>query len=389
MKCPVCKTEYAEATFCPECGFESAVHLFINQNEADNWLQEVVKPYRRKYWESMKHKFIVKNDVLTSYLEASRTIEFPYGIEAVGDCVFFDCEDNALIEEVSIPASVKRIESAAFSGQKNLKRIHLKDGLENIASIAFEGCGLSSLYLPDTVTTIDAGFCFCKASISINPTNPNYFIEDDCLIDRRSCELLHCWSTKQTIRIPNRVKHIGYRAFPFDIGEGRSVVLPDGIESIAEEIGYGIESINVPASVINIEPGAFQGVRRISIEDNPFYEIIDGCLVSKKNNFLVSVSDKDIGSFTIPNKINGIASSAFANCKKLKYLVIPSSIRSIDAYAFAFCNLKSVFCEHKSAPTGWHQSAFALSNWAAMGDASVHWQGAWYFQNGVPVGIED
>ena len=148
MKCPVCKREYMDMSCCPECGFESAIPLFINRNEADNWLDEVVKPYRRKYWDSMKHKFIIKNDVLVSYLEAGRTVEFPYGIDAVGECVFFDCEDDTTIEEVIIPASVKRIDIAAFSGQKNLKRIHLKDGLEYIASVAFEGCGISSLHLP-------------------------------------------------------------------------------------------------------------------------------------------------------------------------------------------------------------------------------------------------
>ena len=73
----------------------------------------------------------------------------------------------------------------------------------------------------------------------------------------------------------------------------------------------------------------------------------------------------------------------------LKYLVIPNGICSIETYAFAFCNLRRVFCEHESAPIGWHESAFSLSNWGALGKARVYWHGTWYFQNGVPVGVED
>ena len=49
MKCPVCKTECGGCSTCPECGFNEVGKLFINQDDASQWLNSVVAPFRSAY----------------------------------------------------------------------------------------------------------------------------------------------------------------------------------------------------------------------------------------------------------------------------------------------------------------------------------------------------
>lgn len=50
MKCPVCKTEVAvNAHLCPCCNFEIENTSFLNVEDAEAWLENVVKPYRAKW----------------------------------------------------------------------------------------------------------------------------------------------------------------------------------------------------------------------------------------------------------------------------------------------------------------------------------------------------
>lgn len=46
MKCPVCKTECSGYDRCPQCGFDDLRTDFLNQEDANDWLENVVVPYR-------------------------------------------------------------------------------------------------------------------------------------------------------------------------------------------------------------------------------------------------------------------------------------------------------------------------------------------------------
>lgn len=51
MRCPVCKNEYGEVHACPHCGFNQLQVEFLSRDEAEEWINAVVVPYREK-WES-------------------------------------------------------------------------------------------------------------------------------------------------------------------------------------------------------------------------------------------------------------------------------------------------------------------------------------------------
>lgn len=49
MLCPVCKTECGSISLCHECGFSEVGKIFVNQEEANHWVESVVAPYRDSY----------------------------------------------------------------------------------------------------------------------------------------------------------------------------------------------------------------------------------------------------------------------------------------------------------------------------------------------------
>lgn len=49
MLCPVCKNEYGVDFVCSNCGFDQFRSEFVSREDAEDWLQNVVIPYRDKY----------------------------------------------------------------------------------------------------------------------------------------------------------------------------------------------------------------------------------------------------------------------------------------------------------------------------------------------------
>ena len=70
---------------------------------------------------------------------------------------------GALVTSVTIPGTVREIETHAFSGCYLLETLTLADGVEIIDGYAFSGCErLSLVTLPDSVREINAGaFNYC------------------------------------------------------------------------------------------------------------------------------------------------------------------------------------------------------------------------------------
>lgn len=52
MRCPVCRSECTDKPTCPECGFSEVGKTFINQADAQSWMENVVVPYKVAYIQS-------------------------------------------------------------------------------------------------------------------------------------------------------------------------------------------------------------------------------------------------------------------------------------------------------------------------------------------------
>ena len=76
MKCPVCKTECGECQYCTECGFDEIASSFLNLEEAKDWMDKVVLPFRKQYWRSLKPED--RNQLIVE-IEATYNPSFEFG----------------------------------------------------------------------------------------------------------------------------------------------------------------------------------------------------------------------------------------------------------------------------------------------------------------------
>lgn len=383
MKCPVCKTECHNDSVCPECGFEELNPTFLSKEEGDAWIENVVWPWRYRYWETLD-EFEIKGTTLTKYYdscEKTGNVRVPYGITSIGERAFHGCN---YIFEVTLPASVKRIGLEAFSACPNLDFIEIPFGVEVIEKCAFD-CELQDLFIPASVKKIEESFCPYADHISLDPRNEKYTIQSNCFIERTAGILLTvcdkeisnfeipygitrigsdafcgCYQMKEVI-IPDSVKSIGDSAFQ-DCDSLELIVLPDGIKEIGERAFAGCNSLNnilLPESVKIIGNHAFRNTgiseitlpfgieqlgegfacdaKKIYAHSNAFFSVEQNILICLQNNSLVTVCDKTTREVIIPDTILRINGGAFCRCEYITNIDMPDNISHIGDGAFSWC----------------------------------------------------
>lgn len=89
---------------------------------------------------------------LFSYCEELKSVAIPEGVKAINSNAFNNCK---ALKEITIPDSVELISSQAFFFCESLTQIKLPASLKTIGSNAFYASGLTSLTLPNGLTTLD------------------------------------------------------------------------------------------------------------------------------------------------------------------------------------------------------------------------------------------
>ena len=211
-------------------------------------------------------------------LRAPRNLSGKYsirkGVKVIGNWAFCSCK----LTSINIPNSVTTIGEHAFSGCDSLTSINIPNSVTMIGKGAFSGCDyLTSINIPDDVTTIGEGaFGGCHSLTNIN--------------------------------IPNSVTTIGTGAFFYCLS---------------------LTSINIPNSVTTIGKGAFRGCKSLTSINIP--------------NSVTTIGEwafvecKSLTNINIPNSVTTIGEWAFAECKSLTNINIPNSVTTIENGAFRGC----------------------------------------------------
>ena len=173
--------------------------------------------------------------------------------------------DNEVIEYVFIPKTIINISVASFKNCINLKEVVFEDGsmAEEIGGNAFENTSLISISIPDSVKIINSG-AFSNSTlttVNINETSNLEIIKTDAF----SNTLL------ETITIPGTVIAIHYGAFAYT--HLTSVTFLDGEEELIILGGAfaGIETlreITLPSRVTLPDEGVFGGCHNLTIHIN-------------------------------------------------------------------------------------------------------------------------
>jgi hypothetical protein len=236
-------------------------------------------------------------------------------LTTIGNYAFKDCG----LTSITIPSSVTTIGDCAFYNCSRLTTINFESGgkLTTIGSKAFYCCGLTSITIPSSVTTIgDSAFCDCNSLISIEVDEANLYYKNDSakevLLSKDETELIQyaIGNTNESYTVSLTVTTISDYAF-YDCVNLISITIPSSVTTIgsyAFEYCNSLISITIPSSVT-------------TIGDCAFYRCPN----------LVTLNFESDGQLTT------IGEQAFYCCGLIS-ITIPSSITTIGCGAFACCN---------------------------------------------------
>ncbi len=255
------------------------------------------------------------------------------GIEKIGNGAFYKCDK---IEHAIIPRGVKAIGKSAFEGCTGLKTVTFPEGLETIGDSAFNECmNLETVVLHAGLKEIgEHAFDNCE-----NITD---------------------------LKLPQGLKRIG--AFSFDrCKKLKALDIPEGVEIIDLHAFHGcdeVRAISLPSTLDYCYNAGFRlkpKLEQITVaEGNMKYKSQGNCLIYLKENELwagcpdstipegiIRISNyafagSDLESIVIPEGVIYIMNSAFENCKKLKHLTLPQTLKSPEGCFDDSVNLETV-----------------------------------------------
>ncbi|MCL2252622.1 MAG: leucine-rich repeat domain-containing protein [Treponema sp.] len=250
----------------------------------------------------------------------------------------------------SIPDTVTKIESYAFSNRTGLTSVTIPESVNIMGEDVFFGC--SNL-----------------VSITVAPNNQNFSSADGVLFNKAKTELIRFPRGKTgSYVIPNTVTTIAKNAFAKASGL-TSVTIPSSVTSIGETAfaATGLKSLALPNSIVNIGGGAFTDNHALEVvglpdnyysgedegkggayffygclnlkrfivsRNNRYYSTADGVLFSKDGRELIRFPQGRHGSYAIPNTVTSIRYKAFYKTEGLTSVTIPRSVTTIGDFAF-------------------------------------------------------
>lgn len=240
-------------------------------------------------------------------------VSLPDGITSIGRAAFGECTSLTSVGSIGSNASVEWpehitiISDRAFENCYNISSVEIPTYVTSIGASAFAVCtSLTEIYIPANVESIgrlafQAGNAFGRRaevqSIRVDPNNPVFHSENNCLIETASKTLI--------------------------LGCQYSVIPTDGSVTAIGESAFGhcanLTSIEIPASVTTIDSAAFaycQDLTSVTFGENSQLTTI-GDQAFRNSVYLYSIE--------IPAGVTTIGKSAFLSCKNLESITINSA----------------------------------------------------------------
>ncbi|MBP1534395.1 MAG: leucine-rich repeat domain-containing protein [Ruminococcus sp.] len=285
-----------------------------------------------------------------------------------------------------IPEGVKDIRHHAFDHRDELTSIHIPNSLYPWE----EG---------------DIGFslwdCDELAEITANEDNPNYVSVNGVLYSRDMTALIRCPNAIDTKRfvIPDTVTYIGDDAFaecynieeivilssvklifpgafigcsslkkvvfpkymPFSINDDmfmfctalEEIAIPAGVTSLCTQIFHGCTSLKKITIGKDMEDFDDFSLSAPALEEfevdlfNQHYTSSDGILYNNEKTILLRCPVGKSGDIVIPESVTQIGDECsfggFMDCRKLKTIHVPASVKRIRKDAFQYCSAKVTY----------------------------------------------
>ena len=317
MKCPVCKAELSDGvTKCSSCGFSELYREFLNMDEAVNWMEQMVLPYRERWKqrtsvdsaENLYEEIMRKRmEMLTTSVQPSGK-EFEYEISNGGITL---TKYNDTRQSVEVPASIDGypvvgLGKRLFYGCRELRHVILPNTIQRIEDMAFCESGLCNINIPGSCTHIG--------------------------------EVAFARSELQEIDLPETCSFVGRGAFQST--KIREIVFPSSIKVIASGVCSGCSDLKtaVILGAETIENAAFaycDALEKIALPlemdsiESPFSDLLShGCSLSGPDYLL------------LPNKLNRLVGYfGKSGCRHIAFPDQTTSIEKWDSYNRGHCIL--------------------------------------------------
>ena len=254
-------------------------------------------------------------------------------ISYIGPESFYNCSG---LTSLALPESLTTIESGAFAKCSNLKKLEIPYGVESIGERCLDGCkSLEELVIPFVGT-------------AKNPQGPSKNTLLGTLFGTSQCD--GCIETEQRFRsgsnsedlvrfyIPEKLSKVTvtgnsnlYYTFS-NCGNIKEINIRN-VSLIGERTFYGcsgLTNLNLPETLTAIGDRIFDGCS--SLTSVTFPESLncfgDNCFQGWSG----------LTSLTLPDSLTTIKSYAFSGCSGLTSLTLPESLTTIKSYAFSGCS---------------------------------------------------
>ena len=169
-------------------------------------------------------------------------------IYSVGGDTLVSCHKST--DTVFLPSTLRYVNG--FGGNRNIKYVHVPDGVTTIGNEAFNGSSLQSIDMPDQMLSIDEwAFYSCTSLTRVGMPATLDTMGEGCF---EACSRL------PSIDIPNGITIIPEEAFYFC--EALSQITWDDAVSVIDSFAFGgchFSEIQLPSSLRSVRMGAFEG----------------------------------------------------------------------------------------------------------------------------------
>lgn len=235
------------------------------------------------------------------------------GTVGIGGGVF---QDKTSITGVTIPDSVKYIESFAFSGCTALKKVTIGSGVKTIGSSAFSGCtALSSLTISEGVSEIgSSAFSGCKLLASVVLPSSLSKIGNSAFNNCSSLSSITIPFVGETVDASTSNTHFSYIFGALSTSYSstyvpttlKTVVITGGT-SIADQAFRNcktITNVTIPTSVTQIGKNAFQnctGLSKVTFENPTGWFATTSASATSGTNFYSDLSNSSTAASFLKN----------------------------------------------------------------------------------------
>lgn len=282
-------------------------------------------------------------------------VRIPGSTTEIGASTFYECRS---LNDITLGSGLKGIESGVFYHCSNLKQIELPDNITYISDNAFGGSGLTSVEIPDSVTSIgNLAFYGCQSLKKAVIGNNLAYIANNAF---GSCALTEImWGDKvekigtesfsnnknlTTVSLPNSITEIEYGAFN-GCENLSDIEIPDSVEAIGgfafDNEGSGIRDTNTKWYDAQADGDVYAGKVYYKYKGeapaDTTVTIKDGTKGIAGYAFYMQGNVTEV---VIPNSVNNIGEVAFMGCESLKTVTIPESVKVIGREALGYLSSK-------------------------------------------------